>query len=90
MSPLSEKVMDSTDPKSSEDTPFAPQASRYFIMKSLTKEDLTWSVANKVWATQPHNEGILNDAFEVYSFTHNSDKLDIRKCLSYFQCQQKW
>ena len=42
-----------------------PGKDRYFIMKSLTKEDLAWSVANKIWATQPHNEKILNDAFKV-------------------------
>jgi hypothetical protein len=42
-----------------------PSKARYFIMKSLTKEDLAWSVSNKVWATQPHNETILNDAFKV-------------------------
>jgi hypothetical protein len=42
-----------------------PGKDRYFIMKSLTKEDLAWSVANKIWATQPHNEKILNKAFKV-------------------------
>jgi hypothetical protein len=36
-------------------------------MKSLTKDDLAWSVANNLWATQPHNESILNDAFKVNS-----------------------
>ena len=39
---------------------------RYFILKSLTKEDLAWSVSNKVWATQPHNETVLNEAFKVF------------------------
>lgn len=38
---------------------------RYFIMKSLEKEDLAWSVKSKVWATQPHNERVLNEAFNV-------------------------
>jgi hypothetical protein len=42
-----------------------PAKDRYFIMKSLTKEDLAWSVANRIWATQPHNEKVLNDAFTV-------------------------
>jgi len=37
----------------------------YFIMKSLTKSELAWSVANSVWSTQPHNERALNEAFGV-------------------------
>ena len=40
---------------------------KYFIMKSLTKEDLDTSVRDGVWATQPHNEDGLNRAFEVSS-----------------------
>jgi len=71
---LPEKTMESTDANiPSEETPssswtpaHAPSSNRYFIMKSLTKEDLAWSVANKVWATQPHNEITLNEAFKVY------------------------
>jgi hypothetical protein len=38
---------------------------RYFILKSLTVEDLELSVKNGVWATQSHNETVLNQAFEV-------------------------
>lgn len=38
---------------------------RYFILKSLTVEDLEMSVKNGVWATQSHNETVLNQAFEV-------------------------
>ena len=38
---------------------------KYFIMKSLTKEDLETSVRDGVWATQPHNEDGLNKAFHV-------------------------
>lgn len=37
----------------------------YFIMKSLTKNELAWSVANNVWTTQSHNERALNEAFTV-------------------------
>ena len=48
-------------------SPAQTPTNRYFIMKSLTKEDLAWSVNNKVWATQPHNESVLNDAFMVFS-----------------------
>ena len=54
----------------SSSTPAQTPKNRYFIMKSLTKEDLAWSVNNKVWATQPHNEGVLNDAFKVISCFH--------------------
>lgn len=38
---------------------------RYFILKSLTIEDLETSVRNGIWATQSHNEELLNDAFKV-------------------------
>ncbi|KAH0558843.1 hypothetical protein GP486_004516 [Trichoglossum hirsutum] len=37
---------------------------RYFIVKSLTVEDLDISVQNGTWATQSHNEEALNSAFE--------------------------
>ncbi|KAI0662003.1 YT521-B-like domain-containing protein [Cubamyces menziesii] len=43
---------------------------RYFILKSLTQFDLDLSVEKGLWATQHHNEGILDQAFrtskEVY------------------------
>lgn len=38
---------------------------RFFILKSLTLEDLELSVRTGLWATQSHNEEILNDAFKV-------------------------
>lgn len=38
---------------------------RYFIVKSLTLQDLDASVCNGIWATQSHNEAALNQAFEV-------------------------
>lgn len=38
---------------------------RYFIVKSLTVEDLELSKKSGIWATQPHNEANLNQAFEV-------------------------
>jgi hypothetical protein len=52
-----EQIPPISDPHSSKD--------RYFIMKSLTRDDLMWSVTNNVWATQPHNEMQLNEAFKV-------------------------
>jgi hypothetical protein len=48
------------DRRSSADT-----ASKYFIVKSLTLQDLELSVRNGIWATQSHNEDVLNKAFRV-------------------------
>ena len=41
------------------------RTNRYFIMKSLTVEDMELSLRNSIWATQAHNEDALNKAFEV-------------------------
>lgn len=38
---------------------------RFFIVKSLTVEDLELSVRNGIWATQSHNEEALNKAYQV-------------------------
>jgi len=38
---------------------------RFFILKSLTMEDLELSVRTGIWATQAHNEETLNNAFKV-------------------------
>ena len=38
---------------------------KYFVMKSLTVEDMELSVRNSIWATQAHNEDALNQAYEV-------------------------
>jgi len=38
---------------------------RYFVVKSLTVEDLELSKQSGIWATQTHNETNLNQAFEV-------------------------
>ncbi|GAM83432.1 hypothetical protein ANO11243_014200 [Dothideomycetidae sp. 11243] len=37
---------------------------KYFIVKSLTMQDLVASVQKGVWATQSHNETILNQAYK--------------------------
>ncbi|KAI0395090.1 hypothetical protein F5Y17DRAFT_425162 [Xylariaceae sp. FL0594] len=37
---------------------------KFFILKSLTVEDLELSTRNGVWATQAHNEEALNKAFK--------------------------
>lgn len=38
---------------------------KYFIVKSLTLQDLELSVRNGIWATQSHNEEALNKAYNV-------------------------
>ena len=42
---------------------------KYFILKSLTVEDMELSVRNSIWATQSHNEDALNKAYEVSNAT---------------------
>ncbi|RGP79076.1 hypothetical protein FLONG3_2758 [Fusarium longipes] len=42
-----------------------PQKDKFFILKSLTVEDLELSVNTGIWATQSHNEEALNNAFKV-------------------------
>lgn len=41
------------------------QKDKFFILKSLTMEDLELSVQTGIWATQAHNEEALNKAFAV-------------------------
>ncbi|KAF8260276.1 YT521-B-like domain-containing protein [Lactarius quietus] len=44
-------------------TRYFPQ--RYFILKSLTQSDLDRSVHKNIWATQRHNEEILDQAYRT-------------------------
>lgn len=44
---------------------------RYFIVKSLTVEDLELSKQSGMWATQSHNETNLNQAFEVSGLSNS-------------------
>lgn len=39
-------------------------AEKYFIVKSLTVQDLEASIRNGIWATQSHNEDTLNKAYD--------------------------
>lgn len=41
------------------------QKDKFFILKSLTVEDLELSVRTGIWATQSHNEETLNNAFKA-------------------------
>lgn len=43
--------------------PAAKVLERFFIMKSLTLQDLEASARNDIWATQSHNEAILDEAY---------------------------
>lgn len=43
-------------------------ANKYFIVKSLTLQDLELSIRNGIWATQSHNEDVLNKAYQVSLF----------------------
>jgi len=38
---------------------------KFFIVKSLTVEDLELSIRNGIWATQSHNEEALNKAYQT-------------------------
>ncbi|KAG0650857.1 Splicing factor [Hyphodiscus hymeniophilus] len=38
---------------------------KFFVVKSLTVEDLELSVRNGIWATQSHNEEALNKAYQT-------------------------
>ena len=40
-------------------------AEKYFIIKSLTLQDLEISLQNGIWATQSHNEEKFNNAYHV-------------------------
>ncbi|KAI9759443.1 MAG: hypothetical protein M4579_002357 [Chaenotheca gracillima] len=67
---LSEKDVEEPDAtESKQETPQERPAylakDKYFVVKSLTMEDLELSVRNGVWATQSHNEAALNKAYET-------------------------
>lgn len=51
-----------TEPTVTE-TPAQRVPERFFIIKSLTAQDLESSLKNGIWATQSHNETSLNSAF---------------------------
>lgn len=56
-SPTVETPTTATNPSTPKD--------KYFILKSLSLEDLERSLQTGIWATQSHNEAILSDAFKV-------------------------
>ncbi|KAI0016071.1 hypothetical protein F4780DRAFT_713101 [Xylariomycetidae sp. FL0641] len=54
----------SSEPKNPPTNSASTHKDKFFILKSLTVEDLDLSVRNGVWATQSHNEQTLNKAFK--------------------------
>lgn len=50
---------------SQENTATPKVTNKYFVLKSLTVEDMELSARNGIWATQAHNEAALNKAYEV-------------------------
>jgi len=58
-----EEAEQSTDAKEEEPGPKSKEA--FFVVKSLTVDDLEMSVRNGIWATQSHNEAALNKAYEA-------------------------
>lgn len=58
-------VVDGTTTKLESLTPPEKVKEKYFVVKSLTIEDLDRSVQSGVWATQAHNEAALSQAYEV-------------------------
>lgn len=50
---------------------------KFFVVKSLTLQDLEQSVRNGIWATQAHNEQSLNKAFEVEACIPLLDKHEL-------------
>lgn len=61
---IDEDASDEDEPKQKSPSP-ERAAERYFIVKSLTLQDLEQSVKNGIWATQAHNEHALNKAYDV-------------------------
>lgn len=72
-------------------------ADKYFVLKSLTVEDMELSVRNSIWATQSHNEDTLNKAYEVSNNASHrcaqlqlTNRVDIGKCIPYLLSKQVW
>ncbi|KAM0564020.1 hypothetical protein ACHAPJ_000228 [Fusarium lateritium] len=61
-SPTAEQT---TAPKPGLAEDITPQKDKFFILKSLTVEDLELSASTGIWATQSHNEDALNNAFKA-------------------------
>ncbi|KAF7894403.1 uncharacterized protein EAF01_009854 [Botrytis porri] len=62
-----EKVSKAADEKAQDRNRDSPPLTKdkFFVVKSLTVEDLELSVRNGIWATQTHNEEALNKAYQA-------------------------
>ncbi|TGO39238.1 hypothetical protein BHYA_0057g00030 [Botrytis hyacinthi] len=62
-----EKVSKAADEKAQDTDRDSPPLTKdkFFVVKSLTVEDLELSVRNGIWATQTHNEEALNKAYQA-------------------------
>jgi len=52
-----------------------PLRDRFFVLKSLTIEDIELSARTGIWATQSHNEATLNKAFKVRAWRLGSTEI---------------
>ncbi|KAG5925835.1 hypothetical protein E4U42_003898 [Claviceps africana] len=73
------KTTDTACNEQSRDTQTRSNIDKFFILKSLTTEDLDLSVRTGIWATQSHNEETLNRAFqsgEYFGYARMMSKMD--------------
>jgi hypothetical protein len=71
------KATEISDGKAQDDANPAPiSKDKFFVVKSLTVEDLELSVRNGIWATQTHNEEALNKAYQVSTTNYNYRQRD--------------
>jgi hypothetical protein len=64
ITPESGSVKDAASPVQTSAVVPRKSGDRYFIVKSLTLQDLQVSLKNGLWETQPHNRIILDEAFD--------------------------
>ncbi|KAJ8131358.1 hypothetical protein O1611_g2269 [Lasiodiplodia mahajangana] len=64
-SPPTKTQEDTSGSKNTQSSEEMQHRDKFFILKSLTVEDLDLSIQTGVWATQAHNEEALNKAFGV-------------------------
>ncbi|EXJ81345.1 hypothetical protein A1O3_07635 [Capronia epimyces CBS 606.96] len=58
-------AVDGTDAVTAEPKSLEKVKDKFFVVKSLTVEDLEHSVTSGIWATQAHNEAALNSAYQT-------------------------
>lgn len=84
--PLQEVQEDGAGSNSEEAPKKSEANAKYFVLKSLTLQDLELSVRNGIWTTQSHNEEILNKAFQVRVRHENFSKCLLTKTIDGSQC----